>query len=282
MNCPEIQDLLSAYHDDELDSDIREKVAKHLANCESCVKGLVVFEELSQLAAGSTSPVSPSGLWAELELRLSQKVSRNEHVASQPVAPSRLRILKKYSLVVIAVTVLFAAGVGYLNQEKNGHDAHHHSSSVFNQYLTAFENDLDSAQQILLKNYQNDLVKPEQAAKLLGYQPAIARALPAAYEIEASYVMKMPCCTCLQTVCRRKDGSHIVIFEHDDETPEWFEGQPKINATCSGEECCLINLDDRIAASWKHGKRHITVIGIRDVTEVNELIAWSDQSRNKS
>ena len=282
MSCSEIQNLLSAYHDDELDSDIREKVAKHLVNCVSCVRELSLFEEVSQLAADLTPPVPPSNLWAELELRLQAETSQQEHVVSQSVAPARLRFLRKYSAFIVAATLLFAVGVGYLNQGDNSHNAHHHSSSVFSQYLTAFENDPDSAQQILLKNYTNDLVKSEQAARLLGYQPAIARDLPADYEIVASYVIKMPCCTCLQTVCRRKDGSQIVIFEHDDETTEWFDGQPKINATCGGEECCLVNLDERIAASWKRGKRHITVIGIRDITEVNELIAWSDQSRNKS
>ncbi len=282
MNCSEIQNLLSAYHDGELSSEIREDIVAHLQSCQSCSSELAMFEQISTLAAELDSPVPPSNMWDELEMRLQEESNRKRQSISQLSTSSVLNRLQKYSLLFVAAMLFLAVGIGYLNRGDNGQGTHHHSSPVFNQYLTAFKNDPDSAQQILLKNYQNTLVKPDQAVKLLGYQPAVASRLPAEYEIESSYVMKMPCCTCLQTVCKRKDGSRIVIFEHDDETPEWFEGQERKTEICSGEECCLINLDRQIAASWKRDKRHITVIGIRDMSEVNELIAWSGQTVKKS
>ena len=84
----------------------------------------------------------------------------------------------------------------------------------------------------------------------------------------------------MQSFCRRGDGSTLVIFEHDDEeTTEWFGGRPEITTSCNGERCCLVELDDRIAASWKRGKRHMTLIGVQDVAEVNQMVAWLDEKR---
>jgi len=278
MNCSEVHDLLSDYYDNELSDDLREAVRFHLKTCTHCAGEIGAFEKISQLAGNLSNPVPPSELWGELETRLQNELKPMSRIVEQPGSRTPLKRIPKYSLLLVATTLLLVIGVCYLYHEQT---SHLHSSSVFIQYVAAFVHNPDSAQQILLKNYQNDFVSPEQAVKLLGYEPAIVRSLPAGYEMQASYVMKMPCCTCLQTICKRKDGSSLVIFEHDDETPEWFEGQSKINTSCNGEKCCLVNLEQRIAASWKHDKRHVTVIGIRDVSEVNELIAWSNPSRKK-
>ncbi len=282
MNCSQIQNLLSDYYDHELSSDINQEMEAHLSTCESCTESLTAFENLTQLTGNLSEPVPPANMWNELELCLREEAGQTDQIVSSVVPYSRFGLLKKYSLLIVAATFLFTVSIGYLNQSKNEHHAHHNSSAVFKQYLTAFENNPDSAQQILLKNYQNDLVNPHQAIKLLGYLPAVATSLPAGYKVEASYVVKMPCCTCSQTICRRKDGSLIVIFEHDEKTPQWFEGQPKKNMICNGKRCCLVDLDSQMAASWQHGKRHITVIGINDEQEVDKLIAWSDQASNKS
>ncbi len=285
MNCSQIQNLLSDYYDHELSADLRQQVETHLASCESCAELLAGFERLSQLTENLSEPVPPANLWDNLERQLQEEEKNRDHGAqdnSSIRTRSKSGLLKKYSLLIIAASLLATVGVGYFVQTENGHHAHHETNTVFKQYLAAFEKSPESAQQILLKNYQNDLVEPQQAEKLLGYQPAVARKLPADYEVEASYVMKMPCCTCLQTICKRKDGSRIVIFEHDDETPQWFEGQPQKNMTCNGKTCCLVNLDVQMAASWQHGKRHITVIGIHDEQEVDQLIAWSDQAGDRS
>ena len=283
MNCSQIQELLSDYYDNELCEEDRQHVEAHLKTCDRCAESLAAFESLSLLAGKLSAPTPPAGMWGELEARLQEKSQEaGSVVLSEEKHRPPFRWYRKYSRVIAVAILLLAVGVGYLNFAGKGHGTHHHADGVFNQYLTAFEKNPDSAQQILLKHYQHNPVQPQQAARLLGYQPVIAQSVPAGYEVQSSYVMKMPCCTCLQTVCKRKDGSCIVIFEHDDETPEWFEGQPKIKATCNGEKCCLVNLDQDIAASWQHGKRHITVIGIRDVNEVNTLVAWSDQDRNKS
>ena len=114
---------------------------------------------------------------------------------------------------------------------------------------------------------------------LVGYRPAVANGLPEGYSVESTYVMTMPCCTCVQCLCKRSDGSTIAIFEHDDEeTKEWFGDRPETLANCGGYRCSVVELEGHIAASWLRGKRHITVVGVRDVAELAELVAWFDES----
>ncbi len=72
----------------------------------------------------------------------------------------------------------------------------------------------------------------------------------------------------------------IAIFEHDDEEmTEWFGDRPAMAANCSGKRCSLVEVNDRIAASWKRDKRHITVVGLRDVAELTELVAWFEKRK---
>ena len=40
-----------------------------------------------------------------------------------------------------------------------------------------------------------------------------------------------------------------------------------------------VELDEQVAASWTHGSRHITLIGVRDVAEVSQMMAWLDEKK---
>jgi hypothetical protein len=68
----------------------------------------------------------------------------------------------------------------------------------------------------------------------------------------------------------------LVLFEHDDEETEWFGDRPSNMATCGDKECCLVNLDESIAATWRRGSRWVTAVGVRDEAEVSELVTWLD------
>jgi hypothetical protein len=97
--------------------------------------------------------------------------------------------------------------------------------------------------------------------------------------MESTNVINMPCCTCVETVCQRSDGSRLVIFEHNDLDPQWFDDRPEIAAHCQGRQCRLVEVNDRLAATWSHDQRHITVIGIQDLDELSQLVAWFDNGK---
>ncbi len=151
--------------------------------------------------------------------------------------------------------------------------------AVFGEYLDRFKSDPHDAQSFLLSQYQHEPVHPQEAVERVGYRPVVADGLPNGYSLVSTHVMKMPCCTCVQCLCQRADGTTLAIFEHDDEELEWFGTRPTVNVTCQSKQCALVELPSSMAASWKSGKRHITVIGAKDVGEVDKLVAWFSQNR---
>ena len=158
-------------------------------------------------------------------------------------------------------------------------DAHDHSAefvATMDHYLRQLPDDPDAAEQFLLNKYDGQSVNADTAVQLVGYRPAVSEGLPEGYSLASTSVLKMPCCTCVKAVCKRQDGSTLVLFEHDDEKTEWFGQRESNMAMCGDKECCLVDLDSSIAATWKRGSRSLTAVGVRDVDEVNTLVSWLD------
>ena len=281
MKCSEAQDVLSAYHDGELPEAMRVRVAKHLHRCPDCAQELRGFKKLSHLASGLGTPAAPSHLWSRLEEALDRSADA-ESLATKSGAAAGRRIFEFPRLAGFAATVLVAIGIGWFIFQGGGRSHNHqHFTADFGHYLVEFRRDPQAAQQFLLAKYENQPVVPEEAIHRVGYRPAVADGLPPEYTLDSTHVMKMPCCTCVQTLCRRPDGSALAVFEHNDDDPRWFGDRPAITASCNGERCCLVELDGRLAASWKRGDRYITLVGVRDLTEVNQMVAWFNE-RNRS
>ena len=145
-------------------------------------------------------------------------------------------------------------------------------------YFRTLAVDPVQAEQFLLNHYDGKTVAPGDAIQLVGFQPAVASGLPAEYTLASTSVIKMPCCTCVKAMCKRQDGSTLVLFEHDDDGTQWLGGRPSRMATCGDQECCLVDLDESIAATWKRGSRWMTAVGAKDSAEVGKLVNWLEQS----
>jgi putative zinc finger protein len=282
MNCSEVQKCLSAYYDGELANNQRSRLSIHLNECSDCVRQLTGFERLSSMANALSTPVPPDHLWSRIE----QQLNRQRNI-EQPIAKSVDRtsnwILPATRLYALAATVLIAVGISWATYHAwFSRGEQHQFTAEFGHYLEEFRHDPATAQQILLAKYENQLIDPRQAIELVGYRPAVADGLPKEYVLESTHVMKMPCCTCVQSICKRIDGTTLAIFEHNDnEGTEWFGDRPEIMARCNDKRCYLIEMDDQIAASWKRGTRHITLIGVRDVAEVSQMIAQMDERKQR-
>lgn len=271
-----MKELLSAYYDDELSSDKRTTVADHLAECDDCARELDVFRSLSAMTEGLSHPEPPAHIWHQLERAIG-----SEHGDSLG-RPTFINWLARQPAprvgLAMAAGILIAIGwFGYSTWFE--HHPEHHLAAVFGEYLEEFRRDPSAAQNLLLANYEGQTVDVEQVVQIVGYRPAVADGMPEGYTVGQTYVMKMPCCTCVQCLCQRSDGTTIAIFEHDDKEADWFGDRPATEAECNGTRCSLVDLDDRIAATWQRGKRHITVVGAEDRAEVERLVAWFDDRR---
>ena len=71
----------------------------------------------------------------------------------------------------------------------------------------------------------------------------------------------------------------MAIFEHDDDESDWFGDRSESAAICHGTRCSLVNLSNNLlAATWRRGQRFITVVGARDRSEIERLVASLQRS----
>lgn len=275
MDCSEAKELLSAFHDDELSSSQRTAVAEHLTGCDDCAREHERFRRLSVLAEGLAHPEAPAHIWQRLEKRLD---ADHRHGLNRPEPPGWTRKPGVRFGLAVAATVVIAVGwLGYSHWLKQ--HAHHEMVVVFGRYLAEFDRDPGAAQQILLAQYDGQAIDVEQARSKVGYRPVVADGLPEGYAVQTTYVMKMPCCTCVQCLGNRSDGSALALFEHDEKDPHWFGDRPTNETICGGKRCRVVDLGGRLAATWGHDKRQITVVGVQDVAEIDRLVTWFDNRR---
>jgi hypothetical protein len=276
MNCSEIQEQLSAYHDGELTSEMREVVAAHVADCDQCASRLAEFVSYTNSFSELSQPAVPPTVWTGIEAKLDQESGGT--VVTLPAEDHGNRSWITTRRLALAASVLLMLGFGFWMTQHSDHPGHDAEFAMtMDHYLKTLATDPDVAERFLLEKYNGQTVEPDDVVRLVGYRPAVASGLPSQYTLASTSVMKMPCCTCVKAVCKRNDGSTLVLFEHDDEEAELLGDRPSSMATCGDTECCLVDLDSSIAATWKRGPRWVTAVGVRDQTEIGELVTWFEK-----
>ena len=266
MNCSEIQERLSEYHDSELPPNEAAQFASHVADCSSCAEELASFEQLSGLSRRLTDPPVPAQLWDELQSKLD--ASLETKTITSRILPAFIPSRR----LVLAASILVMVGMGVLTYLTSP-SQHDHLAMNFSHYLEEFDENPDSAQQVLLAKYNGRPITLEEATNVLGYEPLAAKGLPPGCSLDKAYLLDMPCCTCAQVVCKNEAGHSIAIFEHDIEQPIWFGDNPSVECLCHDNPTNVVQVGDRLAATWREGQRHVTIIGAIDLDEVTEFVA---------
>lgn len=300
MNCSETKNLLSAFYDEELSVDVRASVAEHLQACQSCAGALAEYQQLSAAFSRAASPPVPPSVWGNIvrgidaqgvteiasETSTSGADAPEVELASQTNAnrsPERRWSRATYQRLAIAASMLLVFGLSvWMSRHDSMSDLDHEHGKEFvatmDHYLRVLPENPDEAEQFLIDKYDGQVVAPDEAVRLVGYRPTVADGLPAGYSLASTSVLKMPCCTCVKAVCKRQDGSTLVLFEHDDDEVDWFGDRASSMAMCGDKECCLVDLDSSFAATWREGTRSMTAVGVKDQEEVAALIEWFDQA----
>lgn len=266
MNCSEIQERLSEFHDSELPPNEAAQFAAHLADCTSCAEELASFDQLSGLSRRLTDPPVPAEMWDELRLKLD--TSNKPRTVIPQIFPAFV-LTRRFAL---AASMLVVVGIGVFTF-LHSHSEHDHLAMNFAHYLEEFDESPDNAQQILLAKYNGQPITLEEATNVLGYEPLAAKGLPPGCSLDKAYLLNMPCCTCAQVVCKNEAGQSIAIFEHDIDQPVWFGDNPSVECLCHEIPTNVVQVGDRLAASWKEGQRYVTVIGAKDLDEVTDFVA---------
>lgn len=268
MNCESARETMSAFYDQELQPDLDAAAREHLHDCPDCAQHLIQFEELSKLAADLRQPEVPAGIWPAIDSLLNAPRHGGGRSATW---------LRRYSRAAIAATLFLGVSITLLAYWTwHTTDEHKEMAVIFGRYLDRFDEQPQRAQEVLLMRYDGRLLAPQQAAAEAKFKPNAPDELPQGFSRSGIYVLKMPCCTCTQTIYKDDNGRVLALFEHSDEQRSWFGDRPTITAQCHGKQTCLIQMRDKLAACWKSGTRHLTVVGARDVEQVAELVAFLD------
>lgn len=264
MNCEQVTPLLSALHDGELDAEERNAVLAHLSSCGSCSAYLDSIRSMSELATQLPAATPPPDLVEKVERALTEK---NKSTLAER-RPRRRRLL----VMLVLGAAAMAAGLAVWPFLAG--DAHHHEEMVrvFGQFLEAHERGQAHADEILPQHYGGKLVGLAAASEALHHSSLTKPTILGNHRVEKRYLLKMPCCDCVQTVYVRRGRKSLVIFEHEKEQPDWFQNRPLRRTECEGRPCCVVELKESLAASWRVGGRQVTAVGVRDLTELGRLM----------
>ena len=263
MECSRVQELMSAYYDNELSADLRRDVAEHLRGCSSCAEELAYFERLSQMTAQLEVPTIPAETWDRIE----------DQLRPDPNSASRIQWWGRFAMPrsAVAASVLILAGLALWigTMQVQPRSANDHGSEVnLAPYARKFYQDPSSAQKMLLANYTHSTVTPEQAEQELKYRPALAETLPGGFVRRELRLVAMPCCTCLQAVYRNDASEQLATFQQSSDDTFLFDGCAGVDCMCGGVETRLVEVDGGVVANWAANGTHMTLVGARDIGQV--------------
>ena len=268
MNCLQLQELLSPYYDDELSPELYATVAEHLDGCTTCAGRVEEFGRLTALSAQLHEPAPPSHLWPALERQLD--------ATTRPSLATLSSIGRRNAgrLAAIAAILVIGVGIGLLAYRTQFNTPHDQRMANMDRYLDQFAQNPDEAGRVLSAHYKTQVVDLQEAARLVGYPMVATSRLPQGYSLDTIHVLDMECCICTQATYKRDGSDTLVIFEHGPDEPVCLGNRPMVNCRCNGKPTSIVQVDDRIAASWKTDGRYITLVGASDIEQVTEVMAY--------
>jgi len=278
MKCVEIEKLLSPFHDGELSEEVRASVDAHLDDCTDCAQTIAAMRSMSHLVAHSPVPDAPDELWTSLEEQLD---------STEAMTPARLPVYRhilRLNTALVAALVLVAVGVG-IRVFRGFHVHEHtmnHAAMDFERYWSAFRMGSDQGQRLLASQFETRLVDVADVEERLQYRPVVANGPPPGFQLDATYLVKMPCCTCVETVCRGENGQMLLVLEHTAEQAVCFGNRSAVSCPCGGKQTQMIQLENALAATWPVGNRSVTVIGVQDMDQLAEVVRHFDREAGQS
>ncbi len=268
MDCQTARERLSAFVDEELhDGAQRKALEDHLERCPHCAAERDNFVAIGELAR-SPIPVPSEIMWRELAKRVNS--GENPSLVGR-TSWWQAGISRRWAL---AASLLLVATVGWTGYRwaarKWGNSM---PVADLSQFLDQFENDPDGATELLVTQFRGEAIDLKSDATELGFKPLSGRLAANGLSIQTSHVLNMPCCRCVHCTCHSDDNKALTVLEHAGEQPVSFGHRPIERKSCGGRDCQIVRVGSRLAVSWKEQGRRITVVGLGDLSDVEQLMA---------
>lgn len=267
MNCEQVHNLLGRLHDGELGQSEQAVVQTHLHDCSGCAAELAAFTELTEMVQTWGEVEPPADLWGRIVGQLA---------ATGPKPASVRKPLRYWKAAVVAALVLIAVTTGWLAHrpssspnESAKHQSQHTEPVV----------DLGASlgPQVSLLPGEAQRLTPEQTAKQVNFRVVTSPKLPEGYALEESYLVRIEGCNVVQSKYLR--GADVaLLLQYSQGQPVSFGDRPIVAIEkVNGKPVQIVQGDGHLAASWKANGTAVSLVGLRDRSELVRLVAYVDQ-----
>lgn len=286
MNCEQVQSRLSACVDGELSAEGEAEVRSHLAGCPDCEREFRAFRALGECLAASAGASVARPDWGLLATRLDESL-----VSLPPALPSRSWHRFRYgAILAVAASVLAMVVVSW----RSDTGPRPPSAVVATEAVIDWREFIDgrsSQPQVALNRLSEQFEGREaslrEAEQVLGYSPAVSRAVAGGFRLISTRMLRLPECSCPNggcqcasgacnssaSLCTRPDGSQWLLIEHCACQRISFGGLVIKSAGAGSRRYGIVEAEDRLAATWLSNNRRLIAIGLTDGHEVRSLVA---------
>lgn len=286
MNCEQVQSRLSEGIDGELSAPMESEFQSHLASCPGCEREYREFLALREcLAAAAGSSIGRPD-WGRLAMRLDETL-----VSLPPAVPSRAR--NRFLNGAIFALAVSALGM-VVTSWRSASCPRTPSASVATDTFVDWREFIDgrsSQPQVALnrlsEQFEGREASLQEVEQLLGYSPAVRRAVAGGFQLVSTRMLRLPECSCPEggcqcasggcnasaSLCKRPDGSQFLLIEHCACQRISFGGLVVKSDETGSRRYGIVEAENRLAATWLLNNRRLVAIGLTDGNEVRSLVA---------
>ncbi len=284
MKCEHVQERLSEFIDGELSAGMKSECQAHLAGCPDCQRAHWAFLALGELMATAGSPVG-SRDWGPLETRLDQALVSP---SARPTAGPRIRLLVGAIVALAASALAMIATTWRSDSETRTQPAIVAADGVvdWREFIDGRSSQPQVAMRRLSEKFAGQEASLTEAEGLLGYPPAVNRALADGVQLVSTRTLRLPECACPDggcrcasggcnssvSLCKRNDGSQFLLIEHCACQRISFGGLIVQPDAAGSRTYGIVEAENRLAATWLLANRRLIAIGLTDGNEVRSLV----------
>jgi Putative zinc-finger len=268
MNCEQVQERLSRFHDSELSPPERAAIELHLASCPVCPGELAAIAELSEMARTTPVPEPPPGQWQEIELRLARTTSSRVTWARRLVPGWRMA-------AGLAALLLLAFGGTWLARREQAPDSTQHA-----QETSPADEDGPLLDQLLVAAPRAESISLQEAARRVAFRLPSSPQLPEGYQLQGCCLCRDGCCDLVQ--CQFLCGSdQVLLFLGSSDRPTRYGARPVLETQVDGKPARIVQCDCGLACSWQCHGTTVTLIGPRDLSKLVQLVSFVNERMAK-
>lgn len=271
-----VRRYLSAYADNELDSALRSKVAKHLERCAACQADLSVIRQAKKAMSSFASSVECSdNVWG----RVSASAIQSQQHNTAPNQP-RLAFLSKQTFspriaipLTLSLVLVFILAIVLIKRQPvleppqkvtaafmGGFDYHLFLDELMKSGSTPMFNSM----------YASERITGEKANAAAGFVPVVKPKLQQ-FHLQEINLLTNTCCHALQLTYMSDQGK-VFVFQQPEDHPLRFDHKEAHEMQVDGFKCLLMQKGTYRLALLKTEKKAFVVVGDVDSTALKDVL----------